>query len=159
LIFSLQIKALFLFQGSALFTQSLDKLVSIGEIQMKIQSRLKSVLMTLIFTLALVSALPQATLAEPGHQSHPPMTDAQKKCFTAQGLTPPGEGERPKARPEQATMEKVGACLKENGMERPPHPPGPPRGPHGPKDKENDKHPGPPPGPPPADSGDEDASA
>ena len=93
---------------------------------MKLQSRLKNLLMTRLFTLALMSALPQAALAqENGQPPRPPeMTEAQKKCFTDNGLTAPGEGERPKARPERATLEKVDACLKANGLERPAHGPG-----------------------------------
>jgi hypothetical protein len=58
------------------------------------------------------------------YHHHLKMTAAQKACFTANGLTAPGEGPRPTERPSQDVMEKVHACLEENGMKPHPHGPG-----------------------------------
>lgn len=56
---------------------------------------------------------------------HPPkMTDAQKKCFTDNGLEAPGPGHRPPQNKNEdpAVHEKVRECLDAQGF----HPPGPP---------------------------------
>lgn len=80
------------------------------------QSKIKS-LLGISFTLLAFSAA-DADEERPHHRP-PEMTDAQKKCFTDQGLEAPGSGKRPSARPDRSVMEKVHACLKENGLNPP----------------------------------------
>ena len=60
------------------------------------------------------------------HHAMPPMTDAQKKCFTDNGVEPPSPGRRPPhKRGDHALRDKIHACLTQNGWNYPPPPPPP----------------------------------
>jgi hypothetical protein len=69
-----------------------------------------------IFQLVLMGAL---SIAQADNQQNvpPPLTDAQKKCFSDNDVSPP---DLSTPAPNQEVVEKIRTCLEENGFKAPP---------------------------------------